>query len=190
MREIDYHRVMNMVQNKFDGIANNLLSTTSLHLSFTEYHVPLFDKNVKMGQDSQVSILESVISVHDAGEWVADVDIIKALDANRIGRWGFTQPGQPGGPTECGLHHEPGSRVPSMRSVEDWEEIMDFPEDAFVVRAYGDWAARLAVTAVLSQVMERAGRNPGGMITICPQSPCWLCAYKMRKQFTNHGFIY
>ena len=61
---------------RFDGFAQ-----TSVHLSFSGW-----DQGVGLQDyglcDTPVFLLESVISVHDRGKWVADVDILAALQDN------------------------------------------------------------------------------------------------------------
>lgn len=65
-------RVIN--HSNLDGNLENGFPETSLHLSFTEYEVPL---SVPTGaKDADVSIVEALIFTHDRQSWVADLDII------------------------------------------------------------------------------------------------------------------
>ncbi|KAK6850980.1 hypothetical protein PG987_000614 [Apiospora arundinis] len=61
----------------FDGKRENNFAGTSLHLSFTPHEFPL-DYGTSGIIDHQVFFVESVVSVHDSGKWVADLDIIGA----------------------------------------------------------------------------------------------------------------
>ncbi|KAJ8067786.1 hypothetical protein OCU04_003384 [Sclerotinia nivalis] len=72
-----------VTNHAFNGVAEDHFGKTSLHLSFTEYYVPLI-QNVVHGQDNQVFFLESVVSVHDSGAWVGDVNILDALEGGKI----------------------------------------------------------------------------------------------------------
>ncbi|KAI9690167.1 MAG: hypothetical protein M1822_009128 [Bathelium mastoideum] len=151
----------------FDGHPEDRFKKTSLHLSFTEYYVPLY-QNTGHGQDSQIHFLESVISVHDSGAWIGDVNILQALQDSRVHRMGVFS---------CG-HKSPTTYGGKMVSVESWEDILDPAEERFVIRANGNWVARLAATAILTQSLpdpsSRLGAL-GGDIVICPNSVCWMC---------------
>ena len=59
----------------FDGKRENNFTSTSLHLSFTPHEFPL-DYGASGVIDHQVFYVESVVSVHDSGQWVADLDIL------------------------------------------------------------------------------------------------------------------
>ena len=177
MRDSDYLRFMSASETQFDGQGKDLFSRTSLHLSFTDHHIPLYDSNSRMGLDSQVSILESIISVRDSGVWVADVDVLKALKHKRVFR----------NVTDAQCNHDKGLPANhNLQSVETWEEILDAPIDRFVVRAHGNWLARLATTSVLAQVIED---KEAGRVTICGPDTCWHCVLKGLIG-PSHGFIF
>ncbi|EUC26799.1 hypothetical protein COCCADRAFT_31514 [Bipolaris zeicola 26-R-13] len=73
MREIDAGSWRIDSYGNFDGTTSHSFENTSMHLSFTDYRIPHFD-GLRGAYDSQIYFLESVISVQDNGEWVADVD--------------------------------------------------------------------------------------------------------------------
>lgn len=132
-----------------------------MHLSFTEFYVPLY---LRHGHDQKVYMLESVVSVHDSGVWVGDVDIIKALEDKRIqnlSRLGHCVHNQP----PSGLHS-------SALSAENWNEILDPPPECFVVRSNGNWVGRLAALAILSQTLPQ---NDRASICVCENDTCWDC---------------
>jgi hypothetical protein len=68
----------------FDGTAKDGFQKTSIHLSFTDYEFAL-----KVGNrdrhiiDRPIKLLETLVSVYDGSRWVADLDILEALDAMR-----------------------------------------------------------------------------------------------------------
>jgi len=64
----------------YDGKREDSFQGTSLHLSFTGYNPPIVIGE-HGAQDAEVYILESAVSVHDHGKWVADLDVLKALRA-------------------------------------------------------------------------------------------------------------
>ncbi|EUC46251.1 hypothetical protein COCMIDRAFT_4634 [Bipolaris oryzae ATCC 44560] len=79
MREIDPGSWKIDSYRSFDGTASQSFENTSMPLSFTDYHVPHFD-GARGAYDSQIYFLESIISVQDKGEWVADVDPSHLID--------------------------------------------------------------------------------------------------------------
>lgn len=178
MRDVEFTSV---IPPRFDGMKQNCFSTTSLHLSFTGLHMPMYDRNVRVGRDSQVSIIESVMSVRDRGDWVADINILDALSTD----FNF----QPVLNRTC-QHEQPFASFAGVYSIESWDDILDHPVDRFVVRTHGNWVARLAAYSVLSQAMKAKGRT--GRITVCEPDACWQCLFKAssRGGYLLHGFIY
>jgi hypothetical protein len=158
----------------FNGEAEDFFSKTSLHLSFTEYQVPLFVGRGG-GLDNQIFLLESVVSVHDSGAWVADIDIIGALSDPLIRRASRT----------ASCQHQCSKPLIELKSLECWDGILDRPQEAAVVRANSNWIARLAATAVLVQCL----RGSDGRVTICPPSMCWSCSSVLLKPF-NHVLVF
>jgi hypothetical protein len=165
---------------KFDGTKQDCFGATSLHLSFTGLHMPMYDRNVKVGRDSEVSIIESVMSVRDRGDWVADINILDALNADSNFQPVINRPCQ---------HEQPLPSFAGVYSIESWDDILDHPVDRFVVRTNGNWVARLAAYSVLSQAMKAKGRT--GRITVCEPDTCWQCLFKAssRGGYLSHGFI-
>jgi hypothetical protein len=145
----------------FNGRAEDHFGKTSLHLSFTEYYVPLY-QNAGHGQDNQIFFLESVVSVHDSGVWVGDVDILRALEGGQVQRMGILP---------CN-HTDQVQFTTHMISAEGWDDVLDPPNENLVIRGNGNWVARLAATAILSQSLPR---DDWSGITICPNSVCWSC---------------
>jgi hypothetical protein len=166
--------------SKFDGTKQDCFGATSLHLSFTGLHMPMYDTNVKVGRDSQVSILESVMSVRDRGNWVADINILDALSTD----FDF----KPVLNRAC-RHEQAQASFAGVYSIESWDDILDHPVDKFVVRTHGNWAARLAAYSVLAQAMKEKGRS--GRITVCEPDTCWQCLFRAssRGGYLLHGFI-
>ncbi|PSN61771.1 hypothetical protein BS50DRAFT_639055 [Corynespora cassiicola Philippines] len=181
VRDPDYGRITLEKMPTFDGKQVDSFNRTSLHLSFTDHHVPVYDTNVKMGQDSQVSVIEAVVSVRDSGNWVADVDILRAINMNNVVRHGGLQ-------GSCD-HDRLKNPEPCVYSVDSWDDVLEHPADRFVVRAHGNWLARLATVSVLSQVIDE---KEGGRITICQLDTCWDCLWSEMGSGgpLTQGFIY
>jgi len=76
-------RVVN--HNTFDGSINDSFQSTSLHLRFTDYTLPI-DVGEHGLRDYEIYFLESVVSVHDRGKWIADLDILSGLGSVHLER--------------------------------------------------------------------------------------------------------
>lgn len=145
----------------FDGQLEDSFASTTMHLWFTEYMLPI---NVgDFGTKSfDAYFLESVISIHDKGKWVADVNILKELEnVTRISC-----------DTLCEKRHRSyafnlpmGS--PRLTMVDDWNEILDGPEFVGIVRSRGNWLARLATACLSSQL--------GYQTYVLADELCWDC---------------
>ncbi|KAM5382509.1 hypothetical protein ACJZ2D_002513 [Fusarium nematophilum] len=156
-------RISNM--NEFDGKAEDMLDATSLHLSFTNWSRPL-NSGASWGiQGVEGLLMEAVVSIRDSGQWVGDVDAVEALRSDRI-HWVRPNPNCDHGPNSLPTN--------PMTSVECWDEIRDCPQELAVVRASGNWVARLAATSYLVQKMRLGDLGPR-RIFICPQDICWAC---------------
>jgi hypothetical protein len=156
-------RISNL--NLFNGRPEDMFSTTSLHLSFTDWSQPLISARASGCRDFEGSLVEAVVSIKDSGQWVGDVDILKALKSDMIH---LAQP-NPSCP------HTPDSVLPnSMLSIECWDELRDCPEEQAVIRASGNWVARLAATSYLAQKMSQASMR-SSRIFVCLNDVCWAC---------------
>ena len=151
--------------NEFNGAAEDHFTNTSLHLSFTNYYAPLTQAGRRQGQDHHVFLRESVVSVYHSGEWIGDLDVLKSLDSGRLHRMSHAR---------CSCSQSQASQEASLlvTSVESWEDVLDPPSEGFVIRASGNWVARLATTSMLIQVMPEG--SGAGMI-ILPSDMCWKC---------------
>jgi hypothetical protein len=152
-----------MTSSEFDGKSENYFPKTSMHLSFTEYYVPLVQSGDVQEQDSQVFFLESVISVYDAGRWIGDVDVLKCLASDLVSH----KPER-----SCHGNH-PGYRFVGVSSLETWDDVLDPPPGDCIIRAQGSWLARLAIVTIFVQAQ---GGTDGERICILPSNTCWECS--------------
>ena len=149
----------NLVEHAiYDGQREDNFKGTSLHLSFTDWTLPLESTGAEGRTiDQEAYIVESVISVMDSGKWVADLDIIcidfKALTKLRVGH---QCPGHPNGNTDY-----------DYTSLDSWEEFLDGPTTVGIFRAHGNWAARLAAISILSQKGQAHSIGLIGPETFC-----------------------
>jgi hypothetical protein len=146
----------------FNNLFEDHFQKTSLHLSFTDYYRSV-DLQLRGEQDTRVAVLESVVSIHDSGKWVADVDILGSLNSNLFARI-------PQRNMACGGRHEKNAV-----SLESWDEIMDLPQGSAVVRARGNKLARLAITTVLTQLFKSTRMSKGIVVSPPHDEFCALC---------------
>ena len=147
--------------HEFDGRLEDMFSRTSLHLTLTGY---VHDITIQGGSSfSHASFAEAVVSSHDAGDWVADLDLLNETLLERliyIKAWGKCR-----GRSEAGK--PPGKQ---LLTIENWEELLDPPQAPAVFRAHGNWQARLAATFICL-------RN-GYLTLLFGSHGCWDCAFK------------
>jgi hypothetical protein len=163
----------------FNGSQENHFDSTSLHLSFTDYYVPL-RLSGQQNQDSQIFFLESYVSVYDSGKWVGDIDILQALSSPNVRRKRNTCK------HTSGIESEVRINTTGLLSAESWHDILDPPVEPFVVLANGNWVARLAVSAMLLQILPRS-RNGMGFVMICPRWYCWHCKRRFASSAEKGG---
>ncbi|KAK8015592.1 hypothetical protein PG991_008480 [Apiospora marii] len=165
----------------FDGAPTDLFQNTSMHLSFTNWERPLEGFRSGGNQDVEIALIESVLSIRERGRWIGDVDVLPALRSNIIYRLGPQLP--------CS-HSRTEAPQAHMTSIESWDELREFSAGNVVVRAHGNWIARLAATAYLAQSAERDRRHSIRRITVCPSSVCWKCMDSYVAQHAANIYIY
>ena len=141
----------------FDGKIEDSFRNTSLHLSFTQYTMPVQTGDYG-GQDIEAFYLESLISVYDRDKWVADLDVLNMLGSKLFQRHTSTK--------VCEHRQD---QIPNfdLISIDNWEELLDREEVLTVVRAYRNPMARLATAAI----SVRQGRPT----IILPDDFCFAC---------------
>ncbi|RFU25180.1 hypothetical protein B7463_g11158, partial [Scytalidium lignicola] len=143
----------------FDGNLADCFRSTSLHLSFSGYELPIMTSE-HGGRFVEAFFLEAIVSVHDSGEWVADLDILAAL-SSPLWKPVLRQPQCD--PKPVG-QHKPSFE---MTSIDCWEELLEKPRCIVAVRAHGNWQARLAAAAISIQ--------KGNPTILFRGHGCWAC---------------
>jgi hypothetical protein len=148
----------------FDGKQEDCFAETSLHLSFTEWQLPI-DVGSRGNRDVQASYVEAAIGLYDRSKWVADLNVLDVFNPQlcRI-------------IPECREHRSgqamPIEKISEFVSIDCWEELLDSPTEIGVVRARGNWQARLAAAALAIQ--------RGHETRIVPDHVCWLCCLALK----------
>lgn len=121
----------------YDFSHQDCFKDTSLVLSFTEWTRPLHQES-RGNFDEDIHFVESFISVHDRGQWVADIDASGLQECDTISE-------------DC-LCDENFEYKPDLTAIDCWEELLDAPDNIAVMRARGNWISRLAAVAIRAQL--------------------------------------
>lgn len=150
----------------YGGKREDCFQNTSLHLGFSGYEFAL-DVGDHGTRGREAFFLETMISVHDKGEWVADVDVLSVLDSFYL--YHTSKQRVCNHSASDHSHHLSSPIV----AIDRWEELLERPRSAGIVRAYGNWAARLAAAAVSIQM-----DNPTILLS---GNECWNCEKKVQR---------
>jgi hypothetical protein len=181
-RDADPEKWMQINHHPFDGKQENHFKQTSVHLSFTEYEMPLpAEDNLHHVIDKSEILVETLISVYDKGMWVAEIDPLKASRStlHRVQQLSLTSAHKP----ECTENFPNGhiisynqakAEFPQLAavSVENWDELIEAPPSGMIaVRAHKNWLARLAAMAVCIK--------QGFVPIILGDEICWTCCTEL-----------
>lgn len=151
----------------FDGQLIDCFCRTSLHLTVLDWSLPVSDSSSYGQRTTEMHLAEAVVSVHDRGAWIGDIDLLSSLSSVRRVQ------------SECSGSHaliDPRSSQTYMVSLDSWDEVLDPPTSGVsFVRAHGNWVARLALVGILNRRRNTA---------VCPESSsscCWQCLNAMTK---------
>ncbi|KAI9682572.1 MAG: hypothetical protein M1822_006870 [Bathelium mastoideum] len=170
----------------FEGQSQNSFQSTSLHISLTGYELAL-NTGAQGLRDEEVVYVEASVSIHEEGEWVGDIDILSLYKFNDIltapPSHEFQQLIYEGWlrehvlPAQCA--HSEGEKKDRSRwvkvvSIDSWIEYLDTPLKSCVIRAKGNWTARLAFAAAMR------GREENALIAA--GEICWACVHEVSQQ--------
>lgn len=148
--------------NTFDGNPEDCFTYTSMHLSFTEWKSDILISESVGLRDMGFSVMEAAVQVRNAGDWIADVNILKALASPCIRRCSDLPP--------CTHPDRPRSFGDCM-ALESWDQVIDGQEGILVTKSYKNWVARLALASFLAEHSKVDNKQ----IIICPPDVCGEC---------------
>jgi hypothetical protein len=164
MSKLDHDTWNHVNHDGFDGKVEDCFQHTTLHLSFTDWEMPI-DVGAQGARDREVFFLEAPVSIHHKGKWVADIDVLSMVSSQYF---------SVNHRSACEGHESrPVADVRreidalQLVAIDSWVELIDTPLEPAVVRAHQNWQARLAATALSIQ--------RGHMTFVMPNSPCWQC---------------
>lgn len=169
-KQLDVESYQLINHNRFDGKLEDCFQSTTLHLAFSGYELPM-DFGEHGGRNREAFFLESLVSVHDRGEWIADLDVLSTFDDPKF-QCIVDQP-------SC-LAGRP-RQIPSfpLVSIDSWQELLEMPLDAAVVRARNNWLGRLAAASVSVSL--------GYSAILFTGSACWKCAEKTVERIEHEA---
>lgn len=182
-READPEQWMSINHTPFDGEPESHFGNTSIHLSFTNYEIPLVpDDNHQHIIDRIFVLVETLVSVYDGPTWVGEVDMLKTFAGRDICR--VQNPVCSN--VEKAVSYEAVVReFPRLAatSIENWDELIEAPTSGTIaVKSHKNWLARLAITAMAVQ----HGFTP----LVLSEDVCWTCcsrAFPKRKEIKFPG---
>jgi hypothetical protein len=163
--ELDRWNVVN--HKDFVGKAEDCFNNTSMHLSFTGYEIPINVGSHGL-QDTEAFLLETDISVHDRGKWVADLDVLGMLEGRGSSRLRRADH------LSCDDDRSYDKDLIKLAAIDNWDELLDGPSRGGVVRAHGNWTGRLAATAT---ALEK-----GHTVCVITGHPCWKCMARTQRK--------
>ena len=118
IKQLDLHTYRVINHKPYDGKLEDCFQSTSLHLSFSGYELVL-DVGNHGAKSVEAVFLETTISAHDRGEWVADIDTLSTLSSPNL-HHASTNLG------ECTHRRSSQSTLPQfpLTSIDRWEELL------------------------------------------------------------------
>ena len=168
--DIDTWQLVNHA--KFDGCFEDNFPSTTLHLSLTGYEQRLNTSRYGC-RDKEAFYLEAAVKAYDKGAWFADLDLLHLLHDPFLHVGG-----------SC-LHNSSAqqdfSDIHDPVSIDNWHEYLERPPNTAVIRASGNWVARLAFAAIPLADKEE--------LIIVSEMMCWACLMDELNHVTDERLI-
>jgi hypothetical protein len=173
MKDPGYESWRSVPHLNFDGKLEGNFRNTSMHLSFTGYELAL-DTGEHGNLDKEAYFLEAVVQAYESCSWVADLDILTALNGNDLIK-------QLPLKSMCSHSEDEAkdfSHFGLITSVDSWIELLDQPTNTCIVRAGKNWLARLAAVVIGVQ-------NSKPVVVASQENMCWACVRGMDLNFSS-----
>ncbi|KAF7881369.1 uncharacterized protein EAF01_011880 [Botrytis porri] len=133
------------------GVLEDNLLGTSIHLSFSGYELPLQSLDMNRDgyiMDRPVRLVEIIAQVFDRERWIADLDIMAALENIQLSRV-ICRANKEDTDIAYGTEYSILFDGDDLAAADDWDEILTLNGGSLsVMRATGSWLARLAATVI------------------------------------------
>lgn len=148
----------------FDGKVEDSFRETSLHLSFTEYEIPL---SVPVGAvDADATMLETLVSAYDRERWIADIDVLGCLTRSHLFACLSARDSERTSSTSIleavKRIKEGASNRKQLISIDCWEELLELPD------TLGD-------SVSMMQLQYRLGGSATAVVRAAQELECTAC---------------
>ncbi|KAM0131925.1 hypothetical protein ACHAP3_006667 [Botrytis cinerea] len=129
----------------------------------------VLEENLLDGQiiDRPVRLVETIAQLFDRDRRIAGLDIMAALESIRLSRV-VCRANKDKNDIACGAEYSIILEKDDLVAADNWDEILTLNGDSLsVVRATGNWLARLAATVINTQAQR--------FIISVPKDACWTC---------------
>lgn len=167
IRPLGFDKWNFIAHRPFNGHLEDNFTATSLHLVMTGYKQGLNTGN-HGSKDHEATFIEAIISVYDRGDWVADLDVMKAY---RQWNDSIIRTDARCGHSEA--ERQNASIFPSLTCIDTWVELLDPPSGYSLVQARGNRLARLAAATIATE--------KGYQFRIIPAIACWSCIFEIHR---------
>lgn len=158
---------------EFNGASDDTFQELTLHLSISEWQQAVDINSVGI-RDTEVCFVNGIVGLHDHGEWVADLDILGMAQRED---WRLL----PAVTCYCNVSATKITSFPwSLSSIDKWEELIECPANASIIRARDNWQARLALAVLSVQLGHRT--------YIIPPNLCWKCCIRQHTVLPANPF--
>ncbi|CAJ2510752.1 Uu.00g063770.m01.CDS01 [Anthostomella pinea] len=146
---------------EFNGMMGSCFEGTSLHLSFSEASQAV-NVDFSGGRDTEAYFLETLVSVHDKGTWIAELDVLGTMQSAGLIRRFI-------GYSACECSSKTAAPASSLKiiSIPNFAEMIVPPRQPGIIRARENWQARLAATSLCLA--------KGYKVLLKPEQICWGC---------------
>jgi hypothetical protein len=154
-------------REEYTGQREDYFGGTSLHLSFTDWTISIdIGESGRGRRDVEAHLVESLVSVFDRGRWIADLDVLSALNkgSNQVDHQYYYKPGCK---HKDGREVDPTTLENGIVTTKTWDEFLEPPSCPSVVMAYENWEAKLALAALGVARGDRVFVNSDKVCDIC-----------------------
>lgn len=132
----------------FNGKIEDTFTGTSLHLSFTDWPTPI---DLGRGQhEAQAYMVESLVSVHDNGRWIADLDVLESLKKGdkQYDHEFFFRTHCSHDNSDSSTNAEADNDFFDLVCIRTWDEFLERPASPSIVMTHNNWLARVAIATL------------------------------------------
>jgi hypothetical protein len=154
-------------REEYTGQREDYFGGTSLHLSFTDWTISIdIGESGRGRRDVEAHLVESLVSVFDRGRWIADLDVLSALNkgSSQVDHQYYYKPGCS---HKAGREVDPTTLENGIVTIKTWDEFLEPSSCPAVVMAHENWEAKLALATLGVARGDRVFVNSDKVCDIC-----------------------